>query len=391
MDIQRHAADEIRYRFRHTNALMLLGPRQCGKTTLAKAFLAGSNGNTWFFDMEDPTDLAKFDNPKLLLEDMTGLIILDEIQNRPDLFPVLRVLLDQKDRRRKFLLLGSASPELLRQGAETLAGRVQFIEVQPFNLAEVHSLNRLWVRGGFPLSYLASAERASFEWRRAFIETFLQRDIRALGFDIPVATMRKFWLMLVHYHGGLFNASEIGKALGVTDKTIRRYLDILTGTFMIRELKPWHENLKKRQVKTPKIFFRDTGLLHALLDIRDHRQLKLHPKLGLSWEGFALEEAIRCLRLKTDEVYFWGTHNETDLDLFFLYNGRRIGMEFKFTDRPSLTRSMKIAIEDLKLDRLILIYPGKDRFRLAPEIDVIPLAGFVPDDLLKRRSKTESK
>jgi predicted AAA+ superfamily ATPase len=350
---------EIRRRFRHTNGVILLGPRQCGKTTLARSFFEAVSGQKWFLDMEDPTDLAKFDNPKLFLEDMLGLIVLDEIHNRPDLFPVLRVLLDQKKMRRKFLLLGSASPELLRQGAETLAGRVQFMEIRPFNLSEAKDMNRLWGRGGFPLSYLAKSESASFEWRRAFIETFLQRDIRSLGFDISPGTMRKFWMMLTHYHGGMFNSSEIGKALGFSDKTIRRYLDILTGTFMIREIRPWYENLSKRQVKTPKIFFRDSGLFHALLDIRDYRQLKLHPKLGLSWEGFALEEVIACLGLRSDEVYFWSTHNETDLDLFFLFHGKRIGIEVKFTDAPALTRSMKIAMTDLKLARMIVVYPGK--------------------------------
>jgi len=361
----------IELQFRVHPACGILGPRQVGKTTLAKMFLEQHfQENFRFFDLENPLDLARLENPMLALSKLTHqLIVIDEIQRRPDLFPIIRVLIDEKEKRRKFLLLGSASRDLIRQSSETLAGRIGYLELMPFSLDEVdHNSVLLWLRGGFPLSYLASSDEDSFLWRQSYISTFLERDIPNLGFQIPPQQMRRFWLMLVHYHGQIFNASELGKSLGISDHMVRKYLDILSGTFMVRILLPWFENLGKRQVKSPKIYFRDSGILHALLGIRNEAEMDVHPKMGSFWEGFALEEIIRQTGASSEECYFWGTQAKAELDLLIIKNSKRIGYEFKYTDHPKITPSMRIACEDLKLEHLYVIYPGAETFPLAEKI-----------------------
>jgi predicted AAA+ superfamily ATPase len=354
----------------------LLGPRQCGKTTLARHFGAHPPVNPiTYFDLEDETDLARLETPKLALEGLHGLVIIDEVQRRPALFETLRVLVDRRPLPARFLILGSASRDLLRQSSESLAGRIGFIELPPFTAPEISSQNhpRLWVRGGFPPSYLARSTPESRQWRKDYIATFLERDIPALGFRIPSIAMRRFWTMLAHYHGQIFNASEIGKSLGLSDDTMRRYLDILTGTFMIRQLSPWFENLGKRQVKSPKIYFRDSGLFHALMGVWNEAALRAHPKIGASWEGWVLEEVIRAHGATAEETYFWATHNEAELDLMIVQDGRRVGYEIKYTDAPRVTPSMRIAFRDLKLDNLFVISPGRHMFPLG---DHMTAAGF---------------
>jgi len=297
-------------------------------------------------------------------------VIIDEIQRRPELFPILRVLADKKKCR--FLLLGSASLPLLRQSSESLAGRMATIEICPFSLREKTSLKRLWLRGGFPRAYLARSESDASLWLKNYVSAFLERDIPQFGFRFPAPTVRKFWMMLGHYHGSLFNASEIAASLGFSSPTARRYLDLLTQTFMIRELQPWHANIDKRQIKTPKIYFRDSGLLHLLLGLTKLSEIERHPKLGASWEGFALEQIISQLELSADEVFFWGTHAEAEIDLLCtLSGGRRVGFEIKYTDSPKITRSMMICLEDLKLSEINVIYPGKLNFKLSDKINAI--------------------
>jgi uncharacterized protein len=362
----------IEMQFRIHPVCAILGPRQVGKTTLAKMFLEKENPkNIHFFDLENPLDLAKLENPMLVFSKLTdSLIVIDEIQKAPELFPVIRVLVDERKNRR-FLILGSASRDLIRQTSETLAGRIGYMELMPFSLDEVdHNTESLWLRGGFPLSYLAKEEEDSFLWRQSYIMTFLERDIPNLGFLIPPQQMRRFWLMLVHYHGQIFNASELGKSLGISDHMVRKYLDILSGTFMIRVLLPWYENLQKRQVKSPKIYFRDSGILHALIGIHNQSEMEIYPKMGSFWEGFALEEVIRQTNASSEECYFWGTQSKAELDLLIMKDGKRIGYEFKYTDSPKMTPSMRIACEDLKLDHLYVIHPGKAIFPLSDKITV---------------------
>lgn len=360
---------QIRFQFQVHPACALLGPRQVGKTTLAQIYAQSLEEDVHFFDLENPLDLARLENPMLTLEKLGNrLIIIDEVQRKPDLFPVLRVLIDRSERKQKFLILGSASRDLIHQSSESLAGRIGYIEVGPFSLDEVQDQSKLWLRGGFPLAYLADSEEMSYAWREAYIATFLERDLANLGFQIPPNQMRRFWMMLAHYHGQLFNSSEIAKSLGVSDHTIRRYLDILAGTFMVRILQPWHENLEKRQVKAPKIYFRDSGLLHTLLGLKSEKELLSYPKLGSFWEGFALEEIIRLLRSRSEECYFWRTHAGAELDLLIFSHGKRIGFEFKYSDAPKITSSMKNSWKDLKLDQLIVVYPGNITFPLSEEI-----------------------
>ena len=361
---------EIERNFRVHSACAILGPRQVGKTTLARAFVKEKMGGVArFFDLENPLDLARLENPMLALSsEPEKLIVIDEIQMRPDLFPIIRVLVDDPSHKRKLLILGSASRDLIRQSSETLAGRIGYMELPPFSLKETQNAPRLWLRGGFPLSYLASSDDDSFLWRQNYIKTFLERDIPNLGFSIPAQQMRRFWLMLVHYHGQVFNASEIARSLGVSDKTIHKYIDILSGTFMIRRLSPWLENLKKRQVRSPKVYFRDSGILHALLNIKDTTELDTYPKLGAFWEGFALEEVIRTYDASSEESFFWATHANAELDLFIIKHGKRLGFEFKYTDVPKVTKSMIIALEDLKLDHITVVYPGKETFELTDKI-----------------------
>ena len=349
----------------------LLGPRQCGKTTLARLF--GDKQGAAYFDLESIPDQRRLQNPELVLGSLKGLVILDEIQVKPELFSVLRILVDRPGNQSKFLILGSASPHIIKSVSETLAGRTEFIELSGFSIEETRadSLQKLWLRGGFPLSFLAGSNRDSLAWRENFIRTFLERDIPQLGITIPAAAMRRFWTMLAHYHGQTMNASELGRSMGLSDKTIRSYLDILTGTFMIRQLQPWYENISKRQVKAPKIYFRDSGLLHSLLDIPDYHHLIGHPRLGASWEGFALEQILRIV--KPIEPYFWATHGGAEIDLFFLKNGKRYGVEFKFNEAPRISRSMHIALDDLGLSHLYVVYPGKESYPVAENISVVSL------------------
>jgi len=355
--------------------VVLLGPRQCGKTTLAKQFEIGDRAGfseAHYFDLEKPTDLGRLANPYLYLSQLKGLIILDEIQTQPSLFPILRSLADEASVDRKFLLLGSASTVLIQNVSESLAGRVNYFELSPFSLQEVgeKNLDKLWLVGGFPRAFLSSNFETSFSWLEAYIRSFLEQDIPNLGIRIPAAELRRFWLMLTHNHAQIFNASELGKSLGLNHKTIRNYLDILTGTFMIRELPAWHENISKRQVKSPKIYFRDTGILHSFLGVNSNLELHGHIKCGASWEGFALEQVIKGQGARMGEYYFWSTQHGAELDLLILKNGKRFGYEFKFSEAPKVTKSMRVALEDLKLDRLEIIYPGPHTYVLDEKIQV---------------------
>lgn len=354
-----------------SRAVALIGPRQCGKTTLARQFVPADSLN--YFDLEDPISLARLDQPMTALQGLTGLVVIDEIQRRPDLFPVLRVLCDRTPLPARFLILGSASPEMLRQSSESLAGRLEIVRMAGFSLAEVgiEMQMRHWLRGGFPLAFLAASDADSLAWRRNFIQTFLERDLPQLGVSIPATSMFRFWNMLAHYHGQVWNAAEIARALDVSESTVRRYLDLLEGAFMVRQLRPWFANLGKRQVKSPKIYFRDTGLLHQMLGIRKEADLWLHPKSGASWEGYVIEEVIKAV--DPDEAYFWATHSGAELDLLLFKEGRRVGIECKRVDAPRLTPSMRVALEDLQLDQLIVFYPGTRPYPLAERVTVLPL------------------
>lgn len=356
----------------------LLGPRQCGKTTLARMLAERSPEPVTRFDLEDPTDLALLASPRLALQDLRGLVVIDEIQRSPDLFPVLRVLVDRPGNPARFLILGSASRDLIRQSSETLAGRVGHIELTPFTLGETsfQSWQRLWMRGGFPPSFLAKSDAASASWRKDYVATFLERDLPSLGIAIPPRSLRRFWMMLAHYHGQLVNFSELGRSFGVADTTVRRYLDILDATFMVRLLVPWHENVSKRQVKAPKLYLRDSGLFHTLMGIPDPLALSRHPKLGASWEGFAIEEIIRSHQATSGETYFWAAHGGGEMDLFLLTDRGRVGYEIKYTDRPRVTRSMHTAMEVLQLEELRIVYPGDREFPLTEKIRAVGLNGI---------------
>ncbi len=371
--------DQIKMQLRVHNSCAILGPRQVGKTTLSRQFASEFNqNNVHIFDLENPNDLSQFENPMLLLSPLmktaNDLVIIDEVQMRPDLFPVLRVLLDQYPG--KILILGSASRDLIKQSSETLAGRIGYIELPPFSFDETFEISDLWLRGGFPRSYLAKTLDESFIWREAYIRTFLERDIPSLGFNVPTQQIYRFWMMLCHYHGQTFNASEIARSLGITDHLVRKYLDILTGTFMVRTLQPWFENISKRQVKAPKIYFRDSGILHTLLGIKDMKQLTTYPRLGSLWEGLALEEIVRRVGIMHDECFFWATQSGAELDLMIFKNGKRFGFEFKYSDAPKITQSMRISLEDLKIDHLYVIYPGKNSFPIDINITACGLEVF---------------
>jgi predicted AAA+ superfamily ATPase len=365
----------VRAALKRSRVVALLGPRQCGKTTLARQFVPVDSIN--YFDLEDPASLARLTEPATALRPLKGWVVIDEIQRRPDLFPLLRVLADRQPLPARFLILGSAAPDLLRQSSETLAGRLETIPLEGFRLADLGAAaqTRHWLRGGFPLSYTARTEAGSLVWRRQFLQTFLERDLPQLGVTIPAAALRRFWNMVAHYHGQIWNAAELARALAVNESTVRRYLDLLTDVFMVRQLPPWFENLGKRQVKAPKVYVRDSGLLHALLGIPHQRDLEHHPKVGASWEGYAVEEVLKALR--PDEAYYWATHNGAEIDLLLFKNGRRIGVECKRADAPALTASMRIALADLKLDELQVVYPGAKRYPLAKKIEVVPLAELV--------------
>lgn len=352
--------------------VVLVGPRQSGKTTLSRACLSPSSPN--YFDLEQPEVEALLANPMTALRDLRGLVVIDEVQRAPELFKVLRVLADRDPLPAKFLILGSASRKLLQQTSESLAGRTEVIDIEGFALDEVgaNAADALWFRGGFPMSYTANSDTNSRIWRREFIRTFLELDLPQLGLSTPPTAMRRFWTMLAHYHGQIWNAAEPARSLGVSEPTVRRLLDWLTGTFMVRQLPPWHENLSKRQVKAPKIYLRDSGLLHELLGIASPAGLRSHPKSGASWEGFALENMLRIH--SPDEAYFWATHGGAELDLLMIKDGRKVGIEFKLGDAPKLTPSMRTALGDLSLDMLYVIYPGKRRYPISDRVEAIPLA-----------------
>jgi predicted AAA+ superfamily ATPase len=364
--------DELRAALSRNPVALLVGPRQCGKSTLAREIQPA--GEVHVFDLEDPAAAAALAQPMTTLRPLRGLVVLDEAQRQPALFPVLRVLADRPEAPAKFLVLGSATPELSRQSAESLAGRVEVVELRGFDLGEVgrDAADPLWVRGGFPRSFLAASDADSYRWRQSFLATFLERDLGVLGFGMAPAAMRRFWTMLSHYHGQIWNGAEIAAAMGVSPHTTRSYLDALQQTFMVRVLQPWHENLGKRLVKTPKIYLRDSGLFHALQGIQDGSQLLLHPKLGASWEGFVLEEVLRVFR--PDQAWFYNVHAGSELDLFFLHRGQRVGVEMKREDAPRITKSMRVVQQDLRLDRLFVVYPGERRYALDEGIECVPLA-----------------
>ncbi|MGH8290441.1 MAG: ATP-binding protein [Steroidobacteraceae bacterium] len=368
---RKHLLNRITQGLKASPAVALLGPRQCGKTTLARAI--ATQERSTYFDLENPVDLARLSQPMIALESLRGLVVIDEIQRRPDLFPVLRVLLDRKPARARFLILGSASPALLQQSSETLAGRLALIEIAGFVLDEIppRNLGRLWLRGGFPRSFLARSDRLSFAWREDFIRTFLERDLIQLGIRVPAPTMRRFWTMLAHYSGGIWNASEIGNSLGEAHTTVRRHLDSLSAALVVRVLQPWFENIGKRQVKAPKVYVRDSGILHALLGITDRRGLEGHPKLGASWEGFVAEQLLSWL--DNPQTYYWRTQAGAELDLLLFHRNRRIGIEIKRADAPAITPSMQSALKDLKLDRLFVVYPGSVRYSLSEKIEALSL------------------
>jgi len=350
----------------------LLGPRQCGKTTLARQLVPANSAN--YFDLEDPISLARLDEPLTALGELDGMVVIDEVQRRPELFPLLRVLADRAETPAHFLILGSASPALLRQSSESLAGRVEIVEMEGFSLAEVglEAISALWLRGGFPRSFLAGSDTDSMIWRRDFIRTLLESDLPQMGVRVPAATLQRFWAMLAHFHGQLWNGAELGRSLGLNQTTCRRYLDLLVGVFMVRLLQPWHTNLLKRQVKAPKLYFRDTGLLHQLLQIPDHDALLCHPRLGSSWEGFVIEQLLEAWR--PEGAWFWATHGGAELDLLVMHRGQRIGVEIKRADAPRLTASMRQALADLELDRLLVITPGERCYRLNGRTQVMSLA-----------------
>lgn len=352
----------------------LLGARQVGKTTLARMVTAQVGAAT-HFDLEDPRDETRLAAPMLVLEPLRGLVVLDEIQRHPELFPVLRVLADRPDTLARFLILGSASPELIRESAESLAGRVAHHELPGLGLAEVGAAQwqQCWLRGGYPRSFLAPDEQASLRWRQELIRTLLERDLPALGLRLPAETLRRFWQMLAHYHGQTWNGAELARAFGVSEKTVRHYLDLLVSTFMVRVLPPWHANLAKRQVRSPKVYIADPGLLHALLGLGSLSELMGHPKVGASWEGFAISAITAALDARREECSFWGLHTGAELDLLVVRGQRRLGFEIKLTDSPRITPSVRSALEGLELERLYLVHAGEHRFPLAEGVEALPL------------------
>jgi len=380
--IERRAhRDSVLSLLKRHRVVAITGARQVGKTTLARRIAAEWQGPVCFFDMENPEDLARLSDPMLTLKSLRGLVILDEIQRLPGVFEVLRVLADRRTPALRFLVLGSASPTLLKQSSETLAGRIVYYPLGGFSLNEVgmERYPQLWLRGGFPRSYLAKSNAESEEWRRAFIQTFLERDLPQLGFSVRSVTLRRFWTMLAHYHGQVWNASEFARSFGVADTTVRNYLDLLTAALVIRQLPPWYENISKRQVKAPKVYIADSGLLHTLLNLRTQADLESHPKLGASWEGFVLNEVIRQLGARPEECYFWATHSGAELDLLVIRGRKRLGFEIKRTSSPKVTKSMLHAFNDLHLSRLDVIHAGNSSFPLADRIRAVSMMRLLED------------
>ncbi|MDX1901615.1 MAG: ATP-binding protein [Gammaproteobacteria bacterium] len=370
--------NNIKHLISNFPVVALVGPRQVGKTTLARAIAASYDENVTYFDLENPTSLARLADPMLTLQSLRGLIVIDEIQHQSNLFKILRVLADEPGVNRKFLVLGSASHTLLRQTSESLAGRIAYLEISGFSLQEIGAehLNPLWLRGGFPRAYLAHTQSDSVEWRQNFIRTFLERDLPQLGIQIPAITMRRFWMMLAHYHGQTWNASEFARAFGMTDKTVRHYLDILSSTFIVKQLAPWRENISKRQVKAPKIYLNDSGLLHTLLNLNNQEDLESHPKVGASWEGFAIQCVLSQLNVPEEEAFYWRTYTEAEIDLVIFRGNTRLGFEFKRTTAPTITRSIQIALEDLKLSHVYIIHAGKENYPLAQNVTALSLANM---------------
>jgi uncharacterized protein len=381
-----HHLKQIAQGLQQFPVVAMLGPRQVGKTTLARQLAVQWHGPTHHFDLEDPDDQARLSDPSFVLRPLTGLVVLDEIQTQPHLFPLLRVLADRPDTPARFLILGSAAPELLRNTSESLAGRVSFYELGGLNLDELEpsQLDTCWLRGGFPRAFLAPDISASRAWRESFIRTYLERDLPQLGINLPALTLRRFWTMLGHYHAQTWNGSELARALGVSDKTVSRYLDILEGTFMTWRLRPWHTNQGKREVKAPKVYLSDSGLLHSLLGIASEQDLLAHPKCGASWEGFALREIIRHTGAGRDEAYFWALHSGAELDLLTTHNGHRLGFEVKLTRSPKVTASMRTAQEALGIEHLYVVChgAGEDKpWPLAQGISALPLNALNNMDL----------
>jgi predicted AAA+ superfamily ATPase len=371
---------KIEYLFKVNPIVALLGPRQCGKTTIARDFAAQKNrhaNHPNYFDLESSRDLSRLKNPEEALSKLTGLIVIDEVQRKPEIFQTLRVLVDRPKNKQKFLILGSASRELLQQSSESLTGRISYSELTPFNFSETQNLEKLWFRGGFPKSFLAKKDDTSLQWRTDYVRTFIERDLPNLGIKIPARNIQKFWMMLTHCHANIFNASDLGRSLDLSHNTIKEYADILTNTLMIRQLQPWFENISKRQVKSPKIYFRDSGIFHHHLGVKKKNDLLLHPKLGASWEGFVLEEIIRVSGANPNECYFWATHADAELDLLIIKNGKRFGFEIKYSRTPKMTRSIHVVLEDLKLEKLFVIYPGEKNFPLNEKVEVYGAEHFL--------------
>ena len=376
---RRLARERVREALARSPVVVLTGPRQAGKTTLAREIVEAPDAN--FFDLEDPRDDARLGEPTLTLPSLDGTIVIDEAQRRHDLFPILRVLVDEDRRNGRFLVLGSASPDLVGLASESLAGRVALVELTGLQLVDTDpdELETLWRRGGLPLSYLAETEQQSVAWREDYVRTFLERDLANLGVRIPATTMRRFWTMVAHYHGQTWNGAEIARSLAASEPTVRRYLDALTDALVIRQLQPWHANISKRQIRSPKVYVRDTGLLHRLLGIDDHQALLSHPKLGASWEGFVIEQILARTGIR--DVWFWGTHGGAEIDLLVQHGGDWTGIEIKRTDAPHMTPSIRNAIDDLGLDRVIVAHAGDDRFPIAPNVEAICAAELLDDGI----------
>lgn len=378
---RRRHLDRLQELLDRNPVVAILGARQVGKTTLARQFIEQREGTYHFFDLESPKDLARLQEPELALGRLDGLVVLDEVQQLPEIFRVLRVLVDRPEARSRFLLLGSAAPDLLRQSSESLAGRIAYHELNPLDVIELSckELDRLWLRGGFPRSFLSASDEESADWRRGFVRTFLERDLPALGITIPSPTLRRFWTMLAHVHGGVWNGSRFASCFGVADTTVRRYLDLMTAALVVRQLPPWFENVSKRQVRSPKVYISDSGMLHTLLDLDTREAIESHPQLGASWKGFLLSQIQTVLGARTDQCFFWATHAGAELDLLITAGNRRLGFEIKRTATPRLTRSLRSAIDTLKIERAWVIHGGDESFSLAEDVEAVAASRILED------------